>query len=234
MRYSRQEAFRHLSDKQELLLKSKVAIVGCGGLGSNAAEMLARAGVGHLVLIDNDKVELSNLQRQALYTEDDVEKFKALAAKDMLEKINSEVKVAAHTVLLAKDNIDLLSADLVLDCTDNLETRRLINSYCYGKKPWIFAAVVGAKGMVMDFLPDSKFCFECVFRDAKPLETSETSGILNTAVKAVSAFQATEALKILAGEKVSGELVHIDVWKQTIERIKVKRNKNCNVCEDRD
>lgn len=233
MRYSRQVILKEIGEEnQKRLLASKVAIVGLGATGSSSAEMLARAGVGHLVLIDRDVVELSNLQRQSLFSEADLEKPKAVAARDAIHSINSEIKVEAYPIDLECDKVSVLEADLILDCTDNLFTRFLINDYCKkNKKPWIYAAVVGTKGMTMNFLPANKVCFNCIFKMVEGLDTCATMGILNTAPSVISAFQVTEAIKILTGQKPFKDLVHIDVWKQTFEKVKVVSDKKCAVCK---
>ncbi|MDI6737898.1 MAG: HesA/MoeB/ThiF family protein [Nanoarchaeota archaeon] len=233
MRYSRQTILKEIGEEnQKKLLASKVVIVGLGATGSSSAEMLCRAGVGTLILIDRDVVELSNLQRQSLFSEEDIGKPKAVAARDAIHSINSETKADAYPIDLDHENVSILEADLILDCTDNLFTRFLINDYCKrNKKPWIYSAVVGTKGMTMNFLPSNKVCFNCIFKMVEGLDTCSTMGILNTAPSAISSFQATEAIKILTGQKPSKDLIHIDLWKQTFEKIKVKADKKCTVCK---
>jgi len=231
MRYDRQRALGLIGSRQKLLEKGRAVIIGVGGLGTNCAEMLARAGVGKLVLVDRDRVELENLQRQALFTEKDIGKYKAKVAAAMLEKINSEIKVEAVVKELNADNAGLLKSDIVLDCTDNLETRHLINEYCSREKiAWVHASVQGAQGMVMSFVPGNGICYNCIFRDSFAKQTTKTAGILNTTVKAVASFQVTEAMKILTKQEAGKEMLHVNLWKQTLERIKVKQDKNCNVC----
>jgi len=233
MRYERQEAFRHIGKRQKLLEKSKVVIVGCGGLGSNSAEMLARAGVGKIEIIDKDKVELSNLQRVSLFSERDIGKDKAEAAKAILANINSDVKVIAHVAELDESNKGLLNANIVLDCTDNIESRYLINGYCRKHKiNWVHAAVLGAKGMVISFLPERGFCYRCIFSDAEVSETTATAGILNTTVKAIASLQVSEALKILTGQEASKELICLDLWKMELEKVNLKADKKCEVCKN--
>lgn len=233
MRYSRQTILKEIGEEnQKKLLASKVVIIGLGATGSSSAEMLARAGVGHLILIDRDVVELSNLQRQSLFTEADVGKPKAVAARDAIHTINSEIKVDAYPIDLEHDKTSILDADLILDCTDNLFTRFLINDYCkQNKKPWIYSAVVGTKGMTMNFVPSNKVCFNCIFKMVEGLDTCSTIGILNTAPSVISAFQSTEAIKILTGQKPSKELIHIDLWKQAFEKVKVSADRKCSVCK---
>ena len=157
-RYSRQVLFAGIGETgQQLLRRAHVAIVGVGATGAATAGLLARAGVGHLTLIDRDFVEPSNLQRQMLFDEDDARAAlpKAEAARLHLARINSGVRVTAHIAdLIPANAAELLSADIVLDCTDNFETRYLINDLCVRDgRPWIYAAAVGAYAATMNILP---------------------------------------------------------------------------------
>jgi adenylyltransferase/sulfurtransferase len=230
-RYSRQVLFPGVGEAgQQLLGHAHVAIVGVGATGAATAGLLARAGVGHLTLIDRDFVEPSNLQRQTLFDEEDALAAlpKAEAARRHLARINSSIHVTAHIADLAPQNApQLLAADLVLDCTDNFETRYLINDLCVRDgRPWIYAAAVGAYAATMNILPkpageaqpgeaeadtarrqyeyrgptaDPTACLACIFPSAPSgnLETCDTAGILSTAVNLAASIQATEALKYL-------------------------------------
>lgn len=227
-RYSRQELV--IRDKAQLLLKkSKVCIVGLGALGTFSAELLARSGV-NLILIDRDIVELHNLQRQTLFTESDIGQPKALAAKKHLEEINSEIKIEAFSEDLTSKNIQLLNSNIVLDCTDNLATRFLINDYCVKNKlPWIYSAVIGVIGRVMVILPNN-YCFRCNFKDAKGMETCDTVGVLNTTVAINSSIQVSEAIKILTKNKPSLGLICINSAANEIKTVNVNKNKECLCC----
>lgn len=230
-KYSRQTIMKEIGfEGQEKLKKSKVAIVGLGALGTNAAELLVRAGVGNLKLIDPDSIENSNLQRQTLFEEKDIGKNKAETAKAKLEKINSLVRITARKITLNKNNLsELKNADLVLDCTDNLETRFLINAFCRKEKlPWIHASCVKTSGYVMPILPKGP-CLECFLRQAD-LDSACTIGILNTLPAMIGALQATLAIRSLVGEKVEPELIYFDAWKMELKRLKVRKNKRCKVC----
>ena len=233
MRYSRQIIFEYIGkEKQELLHKSKITIVGCGGLGTRTAELLARAGIVEITIIDKDQVELSNLQRQSLFREDDVGKHKSAAAKEELSKINSSTKVNAIIETLDRRNVDILNCDLILDCTDNLETRFVINDYCAKNKiPWIYSAVIGSGGMVMNVLPRRDYCFRCVVKESECKESCETRGILNSAAAVVSAIQATEAMKILTKQPCENGMININLWPLKLTKINVKRNISCPTCE---
>ena len=225
MRYIRQEIFKGIGKKgQKKLGKSIVAIIGLGALGSNSAELLARAGIGRLILVDRDVVELSNLQRQRLFDEKDIGKPKALAARERLTKINSGINIDFFIDDLNFENINQVlknKIDLILDCTDNLETRFLINDFCIKNKfPFIYSSAVGSKGYVFDIVPGKTPCLRCFLKEATHLDTCETIGVLNAITNLISSIQANEALKILlnkklnvselvAGERVSSRASHV-------------------------
>jgi molybdopterin/thiamine biosynthesis adenylyltransferase len=234
-RYSRQIIFSEIGQKgQERLKKTVVGIVGVGGLGSTVAQLLARAGVGKLILIDFDKVDDSNLQRQLLYKEDDIGREKAICAKELLEKINSEIKIESHVMMVNDDTIDSLKkADIIVDCTDNLDTRFVINKYCVkNKKPWVYASVAGSSGFVKTFLP-GKDCFNCIFDPRMSSDNCSTIGIANFAVSLVASIQAGNTLKLLLKKDATDKddsLLHIDAWHNAITKIKTKKKTDCPVC----
>jgi len=236
-RYSRQEILPQIGKAgQEALRRSRVTVVGLGAIGSVTAALLGRAGVGHLRLIDRDVVEISNLQRQALFTEADVDRPKAVVARERLAAVNSEVAVEA----LAKDvnpanAEDLLAgAGLVLDGTDNMETRLLLNDVSLkARVPWVYAGAVATRGMVLAIVPGRTACFRCLVHDVPPpgtLETCDTAGILNAASSAVASMQATEALRLLLGEPASGRLLLYEAWTQELQRLKLARRADCPAC----
>jgi len=202
-RYSRQILLDQIgTEGQALLQNKKVAIIGIGALGTVAAELLSRAGVGNLILIDRDVVEPSNLQRQTLFDQKDLGKNKVTAAEQRINQINSEIKVETHAIHVNAQNINLLhSADLVLDCTDNLQTRFLINDYCKKEqKLWIYAAAIATSGYVMPIFPNGT-CLQCFLSESN-LETCDTVGVLNTITVSIASLQATLALKLLLGKEV--------------------------------
>ncbi|MFH1636868.1 MAG: HesA/MoeB/ThiF family protein [Candidatus Woesearchaeota archaeon] len=233
MRYSRQIIYEKLGEeKQKVIAKASATIVGCGALGSTAAELLARAGIGELKLIDRDIVEESNLQRQSLFTEADVGKSKARACETWIRAINRSVKVKAHPEELNCSNLRLLDSDIVLDCTDNIATRLLINEYCRKNSiPWIYTAVIGTTGMLLNIIPKRKYCLRCVIKEVEGLDTCETRGILNTTPRALVAMQVTEALKIITKQPCEKSLVYFDLWNLKLEKVNVKQNPNCPVCK---
>ena len=227
-RYQRQIQF--IGEEGQKQLASKTAlVVGLGALGSVAAELLARAGIGKLILVDRDIVELSNLQRQALYDETDVHKLKAIAAREKLKKINSSIQIES---LAENFNEDFgAKADILLDCTDNLETRFLINSFARkNKMPWIYCGIAGSQGRVLVMKDD--FCFNCVFSGTKEALTCDDSGVLGSTAHMAASIQVTEALKVLLNKEYCKDLIIFDVWKNSFEAIKVKKNENCAVCRN--
>lgn len=221
-RYSRQMLFQGIGEAgQEKLLASRVAIVGCGALGTQQASLLTRAGVGELIIIDRDFVEESNLQRQTLFTEQDAAERlpKAIAAQAHLKQANSGVKVGGVVAdLTAKNAVELLGgADLILDATDNFETRYLINDFSVQSGiPWIYGAAVGSRGASMTIRPGLTPCLACVFPEQPSgvHATCDIEGIVAPAASVVASIQVAEALKLLVGqtELLHGRLLSLDVW----------------------
>jgi molybdopterin/thiamine biosynthesis adenylyltransferase len=231
-RYSRQMRFYGIGEAgQQKLAAAHVTLCGCGALGTVLANVLVRAGVGHVRLIDRDFIETSNLQRQVLFDEHDVAENlpKAEAAARKLGAINSSVYVEPVVTDIDRTNIlELCSdADLILDGTDNFEIRYLINDVAVKlNKPWVYGGCIGSHGQVMAILPGQTPCLRCVFEAAPaPGEagTCETAGVLGPIVNIVASFQATEAMKILTGnlDQVNRELTYIDIWENVHRRIKV-------------
>lgn len=239
-RYSRQTLFAPIGKAgQARLGQAGVAIIGCGALGTGLANNLCRAGVGRLVLIDRDYIELNNLQRQILYDEDDIARHlpKAIAAARRLSRVNSQVRVEARVEDIDAEGLEVLvkEVDLVLDATDNFETRYLLNDACVKHgRPWIYSGVVSSYGVTMNILPGVTPCLRCVFPRMPAPGTSatcDTVGVLNGAVAAITGVAATEALKILLeSERVSREMFWIDVWENTSERIELPRQSDCPAC----
>lgn len=229
-RYDRQVAFAPIGeDGQRRLRSGMVVVVGCGGLGTHIVEKLARAGVGALRIIDHDRVEASNLQRQALFTIEDAlhSRPKARAAAERLREINDDVRVEACVERINADNVEAMIGDatVVLDGLDNLATRFILNDACRRLKiPFIHGGAVGAEGEVMVVLPDSGPSLRGVFEqgpDDAPALTCNDVGIIGPLVQFVAAFQAAEAIKILTGnmQAVSRDLVTFDIWENRYQRI---------------
>jgi adenylyltransferase/sulfurtransferase len=252
-RYSRQVLFAPIGEQgQQRLARGHAVIVGVGATGAATASLLARAGVGRLTLIDRDYVEPSNLQRQVLFDEDDAREClpKAEAARRHLGRVNSGVHVHAQIADLTPRTAETLigDANIVLDCTDNFETRYLLNDLCVRDgRPWIYAAAVGSYAATMNILPrpasgDLPFeptaCLACLF-PASPtgnVETCDTAGILSTAVNFAASLQVTEALKLLTGQphRMRRTLLAYDLW--TGERSEVASGTprpDCEVCGQR-
>ncbi len=244
-RYSRQVRFLPIGDQgQSRLAASRVAIVGCGALGSVQAELLTRAGVGSLRIIDRDVVELSNLQRQFLFCEADAMEAtpKAIAAARRLAQINSSILIDAQVADLTPSNAaDLLeNVDLILDATDNFEARYLINDFAVRENiPWIYGAAVASYGLKMAVLPGITACLKCVYPEppsgAQP--TCETAGVLGPLTATIAALQAADAMKILAigTENFIARLTTLDVWTGEIRQIAPPaRDPQCRCCGQRD
>jgi adenylyltransferase/sulfurtransferase len=221
-RYSRQILFRGIgAEGQQKVSAARVALVGCGATGSALAGLLARAGVGTLRIIDRDYVEPSNLQRQSLFSEHDAAESlpKAIAAARQIATFNSDIVVDPKVADLVPANIEALleGTQLILDGTDNFETRYLINDYAVDRSlPWIYSAAVGSYAVTLNVLPGQTACLACIFPDSPRgmVETCETSGILNSAVNLVASIAATEALKYLVGAQAQMRrtLLSFDVW----------------------
>jgi len=244
-RYSRQILFREIGPEgQARLGQARVALVGCGATGSALAGLLARAGVGFLRIIDRDYVEPSNLQRQVLFDESDAAESlpKAVAAARKIASFNSQIRVEPHAADLTPSNAaELLSeVDLIIDGTDNFETRYLINDFSVSASlPWIYTAAVGSYGVAMNILPGETSCLACVFPDSPTgiVETCDTSGILNSAINLMASISATEALKLLVGakSKLRRTLLSYDIWtNQHAEISAAQPRTGCRCCERRE
>ncbi len=234
-RYSRQEILAGIgAEGQQKLAQSTVAVVGLGALGTVAAELLCRAGVGRLVLIDRDIVEQSNLQRQALYAEADVGLPKAEQAAARLAAINSRIAIEARCDDLAHNNISTILGrpGIILDCTDNLETRFLLNEHCLDSRtPWVHGAALGWEGYAKVFLPGHA-CFRCHFREAENLGSCDTAGVLNALTSVIGSIQAAEALKLIAGITQEGEppLFHYSARTQSLRALSLAADEACPAC----
>ncbi|MBC9783242.1 ThiF family adenylyltransferase [Heliobacterium chlorum] len=246
-RYLKQIRFSGVGEEgQRRLLSSKVLIAGMGALGTHLANALARAGVGHLLLADRDYVEKSNLQRQVLYDEDDVERTmpKAIAAKKKLQSINSEINIEAVVADLGWSNLEPLleGVDLVVDGSDNFDLRFLLNDACVRSAiPWIYGGVTGAHGMAMVVLPEQGPCLRCLMPNPPApgtIPTCDTAGILGPAIQMVTAFQSVEAIKVLTGrvQDLSRGLFSVDLWTNRYDLIDLSeaRRTDCPACSLRE
>lgn len=244
-RFSRQIRFAPFGpESQASLGRATAVIVGCGALGTVQAGLLARAGVGTLRLVDRDYVEESNLQRQILYTEDDARAGlpKAEAARRHLLEANSGVRLEAFVSDLNAATADELlgGADVILDGTDNFETRMLMNDYSVRDHvPWIYGAAVGSYGIAMPVLPDDSACFRCVYPEppAGLQPTCETAGVLAPVTSLIGSIQSMEAMKILSGKAgaVRRRIFTADLWNGPVrEAAMPARDPDCPACGKRE
>ncbi len=244
-RYSRQERFAEIGPEgQARLAQGRALVVGCGALGCTLADMLVRAGVGTVRLVDRDFVEWSNLNRQILFDEADAQEHrpKARAAEQRLRAINSAVRVEGIIADVAPDTVEALvaAADVVLDGTDNFETRYVLNDACVKHgKPWIYGAAVGSQGATMTIRPGETPCLRCVFEeppDAAMTPTCETAGVILPVIHTVAAAQVVEALKLLTGQAAAcrHNLWQMDVWsgqQTTLALSPDRRRPDCPCCQ---
>ena len=245
-RYARQAILPQIgAEGQARLAASHAVVVGCGALGSYQLQILARAGIGRLTVVDRDFVERSNLQRQILFTDADAEASipKAMAAERALRAINPEIDVRGMVDDLNAGNAEALlaGADVVCDGTDNFEARYLINDWTARESvPWVYGGVIGVSGLVMPILPGETACLRCVFEEAPApgaLPTCETAGVLGAAVAVVAGLQVAETLKILVGarEAVTRALMTYDAWDTEWRRVATGGPRDdCPVCSGRD
>lgn len=236
-KYSRQILLNHIQEEgQEILSKGYITIIGCGALGTTIANNLVRSGIGHIKIVDRDIVELNNLQRQNLFNEEDIGSPKASIAAKKLEKINSDVTIDYVVDDINHGNIEktIRNSDIVLDGTDNLLVRFLINDACIKHKiPWVYGGAIETYGMTMNIIPDKTPCFRCVIWKLPGtglLPTCDTVGVLNSIPTIIASIESTEAIKILLKKDVNKDLIMYDVWSHNFQRVKVQKMKNCKCC----
>ena len=239
-RYARQSVFSKIgTEGQEKLLASRVTIIGMGALGTVAANNLCRAGIGFIRMADRDYVELTNLQRQTLFSEDDAAQSlpKVIAAYNHLSKVNSEITIEPVITDVNPSNVENLidGADLVLDATDNFDIRLLVNEACHKHRiPWIYCGALGSGGMTMNILPDRGGpCLRCFISEpnASPTQSCSTVGVLNMATGIMASLQTAEALKILLGsDAIRQELLMMDLWGNYFQKVDLKKDEDCPVC----
>jgi len=242
-RYVRQIALTEIGrEGQRRLREASVLIVGCGALGTAQAELLTRAGIGRLAIVDHDLVEIHNLPRVHLFDEDDVTEHrpKVMAATRKLRRINSETKIEERTIRMTAENVEqlVLHVDLILDATDNFETRFLLNDACVkSAKPWIYGGVVGVTGLSLVIRPADGPCLRCVMPELPPgdLPTCEELGVLGAMPTILAAWQVTRAIELLTGHPASEEkLWSFDIWRGLFSSLAVKRNEACPCCVKRE
>src|SRR3954470_22448072 len=244
-RYARQVIFPGIGDEgQRRLGQSRVTLVGCGALGTVIANVLARAGVGFLRIVDRDYVEPSNLQRQVLFDEDDARDGapKDVAAVSKLQRINSEIAYEAVVADFTADNAERLvrDVDLVLDGADNFEVRYVVNDVCVKLgKPWVYAAAIASYGVLMPIIPGQTACLRCIFPDPPPagsVDTCDTAGVLGPMPGIIANLAAMEGIKLLVGatEQLSRGLLWLDCWYNTVQRTPIETPvPDCPACQQR-
>ena len=237
-RYTRQVAVPEFGgETQAALASATIAIVGCGALGGLLADTLVRMGVGTLRIADADTVARDNLHRQFLFTETDADARvpKVEAAAQRLRHVNATVNVDARNVRVTEANIEnfLSGADVVLDATDNVATRFLINDWCVRNRvPWVYTGVSGVSGLILPVLPDGP-CLRCLYPE--PLDETAAAhpnrdGILPPAVSLAVSLQTAQVLRILNGTVRTGELIRLNVWTATVQTVRLERNADCPQC----
>ena len=241
-RYARHIILREVGgDGQAKLMRSRVLVIGAGGLGSPILLYLAAAGVGTLGVVDDDAVDLSNLQRQVIHGTGRIGEAKVESARQTLAEINPEVRLITHQVRLTAENaLELIGAyDLVADGSDNFETRFLLNDACYrAQKPLVSAALLGFEGQVSTYkayLGGDNPCYRCIFPEPPPpglIPTCAEGGVLGAVAGAVGSIQATEVIKELLGigESLSGSLLIYDGLTTTFRKVRVKPDPACPLC----
>jgi len=238
-RYSRQVLLDPIgNDGQAALQLAGVVVIGCGALGTVIAERLARAGVGRIRIVDRDFVELDNLQRQALFTEEHAHQHmpKAVAAQSILAQVNSEIEIEPVIADATASNIESLleSCSLAMDATDNLETRFLLNDACLKAGiPWVHGAAVGTCGQVMPIVPGETACYRCYLPEppSSPIQGCDVLGVLNTVTGVTAEIQCTHALRILTGNfEPDGNMLFFDLWEGEFQYFNVDRRPDCPAC----
>jgi len=244
-RYARQMRYPPLGEAgQRKLAQGRVLVCGCGALGSVLADTLVRSGVGHVRIVDRDFVETNNLQRQVLFDEDDVARQmpKAVAAREKLRRINSQVEIEAVVADVDHTNIARWAGDvdMIVDGTDNFQTRFLLNDFAVRRGvPWVYGGCLGAEGQTMTILPGQTPCLRCLIRDCPPpgtTPTCDTAGILGPIVGVIASIEAVEALKVLSGNpgSISRKLTVIELWDNHVRQIDVshlREQVDCPTCK---
>ena len=238
-RYSRQIILPRVGGKgQEKLLAAKVLMIGAGGLGSPCALYLASAGIGRIGIVDSDKVELNNLQRQVLHSTPNVGKPKAESAKERINAINTDVEVVTHNVRVTSQNImDIIKDyDIVVDGSDNFPTRYLVNDACVlSKKPLSHGGIFRFDGQAITILPGESACYRCLFSEPPPpglVPSCQEAGILGAVAGIIGTIQANEVLKYVLGigNLLAGKLLVFDALNSSFRQVKVPKDPKCPVC----
>lgn len=236
-RYSRQIAFERIGISGQNALKgSTIGIIGCGALGTNILDSIARSGVGKIIICDSDIIELSNLQRQKLFTENDIGRSKSKTAEQIIKNINSQVEIKSFDMRVDKNNFFRIygNCDLLLDATDNFETRFMINEECLLHNiPWIFSGITSSSGQSAFIYPPKTSCLKCFLNsDTIPetLPNTVRNGIISTIASAISSISVTKAIKYLITKEIDQEIIYMDIWTFDFKKFFVPSNPRCGVC----
>jgi len=216
---------------QELLATKHVIVIGGGGLGSHSANLLVRIGVGSIDIIDDDIVDITNLHRTSVFSEQDVGQLKALILQEKLQTVNTKVRVKGINKKVTNENIWPLvqHADVIIDGTDSISLRVLINDVSIQHDiPWVYAGVYETVGMVMGILPKKTSCFQCITQDI-PKSTAQEIPVFGSLPATIAAIQCNEAIKLLLGKQPAGLLIY-DVWNQCFDIMDIQRNPYCPRC----
>jgi len=241
-RYSRQILLPDVGGKgQEKLLNAKVLIIGAGGLGSPAGLYLASAGIGKIGIVDSDKVELNNLQRQILHATKDVGKAKVLSAKERLNNLNPDVEVITHRLRLTSKNILAIikDYDIIVDGSDNFPTRYLVNDACVlSEKPLSHGGILKFDGQAITILPGKSACYRCLFPEPPPpgfAQSCQEAGILGAVAGLIGIVQANEVLKYILGigNLLTGKLLIFNALNPSFRQVEVPKDPKCQVCGER-
>ena len=231
-RYSRQDIIKFIGESgQERIRKTRALVIGAGGTGSYTILGLAMFGFGHIHIIDDDKIEITNLNRQALYNEKDIGKYKAEIACKKVKEINGDINVSYDVSRFDASNYEIVKDfDIVFDCTDNITTRMIINDACdkFGI-PWIFTAVSEFYGQVKLIYPGVTSCYACYNNDPRDIPNCDVTGIVGTAVSITASIGINTAVKYILGD-TNGDLLLIDSLNMEINKIKINKNENCRTC----
>jgi molybdopterin/thiamine biosynthesis adenylyltransferase len=234
-RYRRQTLVKEFGQKgQEILAKKHAIIIGGGGLGSHSANLLTRIGIGRIDIIDDDVVDITNLHRTSVFSEQDIGKSKTLILEEKLRAVNTKVHVIGINQKVTVENIWPLVqyADVIIDGTDSIPLRLLINDISIQHNiPWVYAGVYETIGMVMGILPKKTSCFQCITQEI-PKSGLQEIPVLGSLPATIAAIQCNEAIKLLLGKQPAGLLIY-DVWNQCFDIMDIKRNQNCPICGKR-
>jgi molybdopterin/thiamine biosynthesis adenylyltransferase len=216
---------------QKILASKHAVLIGGGGLGSHSANILIRMGIGSIDIIDNDIIDITNLHRTTVFSEKDIGKHKASVLQERLQLVNTGVTITGINKKVTSKNIDALvsESDIIIDGTDNIPLRLLINKTAIQHKiPWVYAGVYETIGMVMAILPKKTACFRCISPNISILKKKEIP-VLGSLPASIAAIQCNETIKVLVGKPPAGFLIY-DTWNQCFDRVEVKRNPYCTVC----